>query len=88
MAKNNNIVIYSKDYCPYCFVAKRLLKSKGLAFTELNVGKDAKLKEECFAKSNGKKSVPQIFINDIHIGGCDDLYAANSSGKLAEILGE
>jgi glutaredoxin 3 len=44
------------------------------------------LQEECFAKSNGRKTVPQIFVNEMHIGGCDDLYAADANGKLAEIL--
>ena len=88
MSNKNNIVIYSKDYCPHCVKAKRLFESKGLEFAEIDITNDAKLQEECFSKANGRKTVPQIFINNIHIGGCDDLYAANSSGKLAEILGE
>lgn len=87
MSKNPEIIMYTKEVCPYCVKAKKLLQSKGLAFKEIDITNDEKLRDECFSKANGRKTVPQIFINNIHIGGCDDLYEANTSGKLAEILG-
>lgn len=80
------IIIYTTTYCPYCVKAKALLTRKGLAFEEIDVtGKD----EERLAlqeKSGGKKTVPQIFIGDVHIGGCDDLYAKDETGALEELL--
>jgi glutaredoxin 3 len=82
----SNIVIYTKDYCPHCVKAKRLFESKGLNFKEVDITNDVQLQEECFAKSHGRKTVPQIFVNEMHIGGCDDLYAADANGRLAEIL--
>lgn len=83
-----NVVIYTKDYCPYCVKAKNLLMKKGVAFEEIDVTHDAKLQEEMFKKAEGRRTVPQIFINDQSIGGCDDLYALESSGKLDPILQE
>ena len=82
----SKIIVYSKDYCPYCVRAKNLLTAKKLQFTEIDITNDEALRDECFAKSNGRKTVPQIFIGGTHIGGFDDLNAANSSGKLQEIL--
>lgn len=82
----SNIVIYTKDYCPYCVKAKELLKQKKQAFTEIDVSKDPEKLQEMLAKSNGKRTVPQIFIGDTHVGGCDDLYALNASGKLDPLL--
>ena len=82
----SKIIVYSKDYCPYCVRAKNLLTAKKLEFTEINISGDEKLRDECFVKSNGRKTVPQIFIGKTHIGGFDDLNALNSSGKLQEIL--
>ena len=80
------ITIYTKDYCPYCVKAKNLLKRKGLAFSEIDITRDAALQQEMVVKSGGHKSVPQIIINGKPIGGCDDLYALDASGKLAELL--
>ena len=82
----SKIIVYSKDYCPYCVRAKNLLIAKKLQFTEIDITNDESLRDECFAKSSGRKTVPQIFIGSTHIGGFDDLNAANSSGKLQEIL--
>lgn len=79
------ILIYTTNYCPYCVRAKDLLKSKNLEFTELNIENDDRLREEMMQKS-GRRTVPQIFINDVAIGGCDDLYALNRSGQLDEML--
>ena len=66
--------------------AKALLKSKGVAFEEFNVRADEAKFNEMLAKSNGRKTIPQIFINGAHVGGCDDLYALNAAGKLDGLL--
>ncbi|GAA5217094.1 glutaredoxin 3 [Corallincola platygyrae] len=67
------ITIYTKDYCPYCKAAKRLLTSKGLAFEEFDVTHNAELQAEMRHRSQ-RRTVPQIFFDQQHIGGCDDLY--------------
>jgi glutaredoxin 3 len=79
------IVIYSKEVCPYCVRAKALLQRKGASFEEIKITND-KQKEEMIKKSGGRMTVPQIFINDKHIGGCDDLYALDAAGRLDELL--
>lgn len=79
------IIIYTTGYCPYCVRAKELLKRKGQSFTEINAEDDA-VREEMVAKSGGRRTVPQIFINGRHIGGCDDLYALDKAGTLAPLL--
>lgn len=79
------IIIYSKDVCPYCVRAKMLLQRKGASFTEIKITDD-KTKEEMMKKSGGRMSVPQIFIGEKHVGGCDDLYALDAAGKLDELL--
>ncbi len=80
------VTIYTTPICPYCARAKALLKKKGVAFAEIDVygGDDARAEME--AKSNGRKTVPQIFIGDTHVGGCDDLYALEAAGELDELL--
>ncbi|MDF1647061.1 MAG: glutaredoxin 3 [Legionellaceae bacterium] len=80
-----NIIVYSATYCPYCVRAKELLKRKGLDFTEILVDEDDTKREEMIAKTN-RYTIPQIFINEHHVGGYDDLYALESSGKLAGLL--
>jgi len=80
------IVIYTKDYCPYCARAKSLLKRKGVAFTEIDITHDEMLQKEMVEKSSGRKTVPQIFIGGTSIGGADDLYALDSAGKLDGML--
>ena len=82
---NKKIIIYSKDICPYCVKAKSLLQRKQLQFEEIKITTD-ELNQEMIKKSNGRMTVPQIFIDDYHVGGCDDLYALEASGKLNEIL--
>lgn len=82
------IEIYSKNICPYCVKAKNLLTTKALEYTEYMIDKDHDKLVEMLERSNGQRTVPQIFINDKHVGGCDELYAANESGKLKELLGE
>jgi glutaredoxin 3 len=79
------IIIYSSSHCPYCVRAKELLERKALSFTEILVDKDDKQREDMIAKTN-RYTVPQIFIHDEHIGGYDDLYAFERSGKLEALI--
>jgi len=79
------IIIYSKDPCPYCVRAKNLLRRKGVEFTEIKITSD-EIKSEMINKSGGRMTVPQIFIDEKHIGGCDDLHALDAAGKLDELL--
>ncbi|CAN5117724.1 glutaredoxin 3 [soil metagenome] len=80
------VVVYSGPACPYCTKAKALLDRKNVAYEEFDVKGDyAKLKE-MLELSGGRKTIPQIFIDDKHIGGCDDLYALNDAGKLDALL--
>lgn len=81
----SEIIIYSKEVCPYCARAKSLLQRKGVSFTEIKITDDA-TREEMVKKSGGRMTVPQIFIGEKHIGGCDDLYALDAAGKLDELL--
>jgi glutaredoxin 3 len=78
---NKEIIIYSKTNCPYCVRAKALLQRKGFAFREIMITDD-KTKEEMIAKSGGRMTVPQIFIDGKHIGGCDDLHELDAKGGL------
>ena len=80
------ITIYITQYCPYCVRAKSLLNSKQVNYTEIDVGLEPELRVVMTQKSNGVNSVPQIFIGDTHVGGCDDLFAAESAGKLDGML--
>ncbi len=82
------VTIYSTNVCPYCVKAKQLLSAKGAAFKEINISQDPALVEEVQTRSGGRKTVPQIFINNKHIGGCDDLYALDAAGQLDELLKE
>jgi glutaredoxin 3 len=84
----SKIEVYSTAMCPYCVAAKNLLKSKGLAWTEVRVDTDLAQRETMLARSGGRRTVPQIFIDDQHVGGYDDLVAADRSGKLAQLLGQ
>ena len=80
------IKIYTTPICPYCVRAKALLKKKGAAFDEVDVFMDADARQEMEDKSNGARSVPQIFIGEKHVGGCDDLYALEHDGALDALL--
>ena len=82
MSSNAKIEIYSGDYCPYCVRAKSLLKKRGLNFIEYNVQQEPEKRAEMMKRSNGGRSIPQIFINDQHVGGCDELYALDKKGQL------
>lgn len=81
-----NVEMYTTQVCPYCVRAKDLLKRKGVSVTEYRVDTDDAKRDEMLARANGKRSVPQIFINDQHIGGSDDLYALDSKGELDGLL--
>ncbi len=81
-----SVVIYSKDYCPYCHQAKALLENKGLKYTEIDIGIQPEKRDEMIAKAHGRTTVPQIFIGETHVGGCDDLFALESSAKLDTLL--
>lgn len=80
------IVIYSSNYCPFCFRAKSIFQEKSIPFKELVVDMDAPLRQEMMQKS-GRHTVPQIWIGDKHVGGCDDLMAIKQSGELDKLLG-
>ncbi len=80
------IVVYSGPHCPFCDKAKALLNRKNAEFEEFNVKEDVDKLDEMIKLSNGRMTIPQIFIDDKHIGGCDDLYALESAGKLDELL--
>lgn len=84
----SKIEIYSTASCPYCVAAKNLLKAKGLAWDEVWVDTDMAQRQTMLARSGGQRTVPQIFINDTHVGGYDELVAADRSGRLAELLAE
>lgn len=79
------VTVYVADWCPYCQRAKGLLKQKNVAFNEINVEDDEKFREEMFARSK-RRTVPQIFIGDKHVGGCDDLFALDCSGELDPLI--
>lgn len=81
-----SIVIYSKDYCPYCKMAKALLNQKGVAFTEYEVSEDAARMAEMIERSGGGRTVPQIFIGDVHVGGGTDIVALDRAGGLDPLL--
>jgi glutaredoxin 3 len=81
-----NIIIYTKSYCPYCVKAKRLLNDKNLDYVEIDIEKDDDSRQAMLKKSGGSKTVPQIFINNKHIGGCDDLYVLEEDSKLDEMI--
>ncbi len=76
------VEIYTSNFCGFCVAAKRLLKNKGVEFSEYNVGRDPALRQEMMARANGGHTVPQIFIGDKHVGGCDELHALERAGKL------
>jgi glutaredoxin 3 len=79
------VEIYTTQTCPYCHRAKALLTKKGAAFTEIDVGANPSLRGAMTART-GRTSVPQIFIDGAHVGGCDDLHALDSAGKLGAML--
>mgnify|MGYP002424416058 CR=1 FL=1 len=85
MTTQNNILVYSTPVCPYCTLAKNLLERKGLKFKEIDVS-DPQDRLALIEKAGGRKTVRQIFINDIHVGGYDDLAFLEKSGGLDALL--
>ena len=81
-----NVELYTTPICPYCIAAKDLLKHKGITFTEINVMGDPEKRREMVDRAGGRMTVPQIFINSTHVGGCEDLYDLDSEGKLDPML--
>ena len=82
----HKIVIYTTPFCPYCLMAKRLLARKGAPFQEIDVSGNPRLRDELVTKSGGRITVPQIWIGEVHIGGCDELYALDREDKLDPLL--
>jgi glutaredoxin 3 len=80
------ITIYTKGWCPYCSAAKDLLRRKGAAFEEIDVERVAGARAEMIQKAGGRSTVPQIFVGERHVGGCDDLYALDGRGELEALL--
>ena len=80
------VTIYSTQVCPYCIKAKQLLSSKGVDYKEIDISRDPALVEEAQTRSGGRRTVPQIFIGNYHVGGCDDLFALDAAGKLDALL--
>lgn len=81
-----NIQIYTSPLCGYCHAAKRLLQSKSVEFVEIDLANEPDRREEMVQRANGGRTVPQIFIDENHVGGCDDLYALDRAGKLDLLL--
>ena len=80
------VEIYTTAICPFCDHAKALLHKKGVAYDEIDVGGKPELREAMVARANGRRSVPQIFIDDVSIGGSSELYALEADGKLDALL--
>ena len=80
------IEIYTKAFCPYCWRAKQLLDAKGLEYVEISVDMGGEPRAQMIQRANGRTTVPQIFISETHVGGCDDLFALERSGKLDTLL--
>ena len=80
------VEIYTKAFCPYCTRAKRLLQSKGVTFEEYDIGMGGSKRQEMIQRANGRTTVPQIFIDDRHMGGSDDLAALDRQGGLDPLL--
>ena len=80
------IEIYTKTFCPYCWRAKHLLDEKGVEYKEIAVDYGGTVREQMIERANGRTTVPQIFIGDRHIGGCDDLFELERAGRLDELI--
>ncbi|HKG76440.1 MAG TPA: glutaredoxin 3 [Beijerinckiaceae bacterium] len=80
------VTIYTKAWCPYCMAAKDLLTQKGVAFQEIEITGKAPERSEMIQRAGGRSTVPQVFIGERHVGGCDDLYALDARGELDALL--
>ncbi|MDG2243502.1 MAG: glutaredoxin 3 [Rhodospirillaceae bacterium] len=81
-----DIEIYSSPICGFCYRAKNLLDQKGASFQEIDILMNGERKKEMMERAGGRHTVPQIFINDMHVGGCDDLHALDRTGELDKLL--
>lgn len=80
------VTIYTKAYCPYCVRAISLLREKRVAYQEIRIDLQPERRDEMIARAGGRTTVPQIFVNDQHLGGCDDIVALDAAGKLDPLL--
>jgi len=80
------VEIFTTPFCPYCHAAKRLLDRKGVKYTEIDVSRDSGLRSSMTQRANGRRTVPQIFVGTVHVGGSDDLHALDHAGKLDPLL--
>ena len=80
------VEIYTTPYCPYCAWARELLSKKNIVFKDFDISGNAQLRAEMIQRANGRTTVPQIFIGEMHVGGCDELYALEDDGKLDPLL--
>ncbi len=81
-----DVTIYTTRTCPYCHAAKALLERKGVRYVEIDVGSDYGLRLTMAQRAGGRRTVPQIFVGDTHVGGCDDLHALDEAGGLDPLL--
>jgi glutaredoxin 3 len=82
----NHIRLYTTTYCPHCVRAKKLLDKKGLSYQEIDVTNNTELRQELVQMTGGRLTVPQIFFDERHIGGCDDLYELERTGELDKLI--
>lgn len=81
-----DVTIYTRMMCGYCAAAKRLLDRKGVTYTEHDASFSPELRQEMIQRANGRATFPQIFVGDVHVGGCDDLHALDAAGRLDSLL--
>jgi glutaredoxin 3 len=84
----SKVTVYTAGNCCYCHMAKDLLRRKGVAFEEINVTGRTDLRTDLVKRTGGRRTVPQIWIGEVHVGGCDDLYDLDRSGKLDNLLAQ
>ena len=82
----NAVEIYTSPFCGFCHAAKRLLTQKGITFAEIDISREPTRRQEMLSRANGGYTVPQIFVGKTHVGGCDELYALERSGRLDPLL--
>jgi len=80
------VEIYTSPLCGFCTAAKRLLSQKGINFSEIDIARQPERRSEMMQRANGGRTVPQIFVGDVHVGGCDDLFVLERAGKLDALL--
>jgi glutaredoxin 3 len=80
------VEIYTKAFCPYCWRAKALLEAKGVEYNEIPVDYGGEIRDEMIQRAKGRTTVPQIFIREHHVGGCDDLHDLDRDGRLDDLI--